>query len=132
MNLFKVLMGDEQRFYAVVFRDDSMVPGRLWVCLRGELAPADGSWSGCWSRDIRVPDSSLFHLLEMLQEKVARGGRSGPFGPYLDDTYFFDGWNSWGSGVPAPLVDVRPGEAVDSAVSVTSIDELVNYVLATG
>ena len=123
-------MGRGQLFFAVAFRGDPTSPGRLWVCARGKGAPVGAGWSGCWSRDSAVLGADLQQFLRTLEESVTRGGRSGPFGPYLEDHYFFEGWDSWGSGVPAPLADIRPDEAVESAVSAASIGELVEYIEA--
>lgn len=124
MPLGRVLVGRDHRFFIVAFRGDASIADRLWVCVRGEEAPANGSWSGCWSRGTRIVEPDFRRFLEQLEERVASGGRLGPFGPYLDDHYFFDGWEFWGNGVPAPLVDVRPGDAVDGAAPAASVDDL--------
>ncbi|MFF0466161.1 hypothetical protein ACFYPX_01770 [Micromonospora zamorensis] len=124
----KIVMGGEQRFVAVVFRGDSAASERLWACVRGDNAPAHGGWSGCWSGAKPVTRPGLQQFLEGLGERLTRGGRLGPFGPYLDEHYFFDGWDSWGSGIPSPLASLVPDEVVANAVPALSVAEVVSDV----
>ncbi|WP_018220700.1 hypothetical protein [Salinispora pacifica] len=128
MTSMKIVMGGEGRFVAVVLRGDAAAPERLWVCVRGGHAPAHSSWSGCWSGTKAITGPDLQQFLERLDEKVTQGGRSGPFGPYLDEHYFFDGWDSWGSGIPSPLASSAPDEILANAGLALSIAELVSGV----
>ncbi|MEV6348588.1 hypothetical protein [Actinoplanes sp. NPDC051851] len=60
--------------------------------------------------------------------KVVQVGRLGPYGQFLDDHLFFDGWDSWGSGVPSPLVALAPASVIASAHVCGSIADLVGVV----
>ena len=119
-----IRMGGEQRFVAVVFRGDVAVPNRLWVCVRGKESQPNAGWSGCWSCSTEPTTVDIRQFLQQLNEKVTEGGRIGPFGPYLNDHYFFDGWDSWGSGIPSPLADIQPAEILAIAERALSMDEI--------
>lgn len=121
----KTVMGGEQRFVAVVFHGDAAAPDRLWVCVRGDQVPTGDAWSGCWSSAVPGSASLLQRLLENLNNKVVQGGHSGPFGPYLDEHYFFDGWDSWGSGIPSPIADLVPADVIADALPCNSVADLV-------
>jgi hypothetical protein len=119
-----MLMGGEQRFVTVVFRGDAAAPDRLWVCVRGEESRSNASWAGCWSCSTKLAAADIRQFLQLLNEKVTIGGQTGPFGPYLDDHYYFDGWDSWGSGIPSPLSDIQPAVIVADAERVSSLDDI--------
>ena len=121
-----MLMGGEQRFVAVVFRGDAAASDRLWVCVRGEESRSNASWSGCWSCSTKLSADDIRRFLQQLNEKVTEGGRIGPFGPYLEEHYFFDGWDSWGGGIPSPLSDVQPIEILENSERVVSMDEIAS------
>ncbi|MCZ7475760.1 MULTISPECIES: hypothetical protein [unclassified Micromonospora] len=53
----------------------------------------------------------------------------GVLGAFLDDHVFVEGWDTWGGGVPAPIAEVVPAEAVADAVSCRSSDDLVERLL---
>lgn len=128
MTPLTVLVGGKTRFIAVIFDEDSTTDQRLWVCLRGEGSPSQAAWAGCWSKSGPVAGSELGRLLVMLDEKITTGGKVGPYGPYLDDHYFFDGWDYWGGGVPAPIAHESAEELLSRARWMSSRDEAVEAV----
>jgi hypothetical protein len=128
-----VPLGGEHPFLAYVFRAEAGPSGRVWVCVRSRGASAEAGWLGCWSsKQPAVSLDELKQFLTALSEKVATGGRTGPFGPYLDDHYFFPGWDLWGGGLPAPLIHRPPAEIAANAAEVSSIAELQSFVVSTG
>ena len=42
-------------------------------------------------------------------------------GPYLDGHYFFDGWETWGGGLPGPILSMTPSSVADATESVTAL-----------
>ena len=127
MTSLKFLISSEQRFAAVVITGDAAVPTRLWVCVAPDDLVAGSGWAGCWSSGIGTLQtaSSLVRLLEELNAEVARVERPGPFGAYLDDHLFFDGWDAWGCGIPAPIADLGPADVMARAELRTSSEDLV-------
>ena len=117
----------EQRLIAVVVAGDVAVATRWWVCVAPEDLVAGSGWLGCWSLGAgkAVTAASLRRMLEELEWEVARAGRAGRLGAFLDDHIFVEGWDTWGGGVPAPIAEVVPAEAVAGAVSCRSGDDLV-------
>ncbi|SNY66601.1 hypothetical protein [Paractinoplanes atraurantiacus] len=87
----KLAFDGEHPFVAVV-----LTGHRLWVCVRPAGAAVTAGWSGCWSRDGGV-------------------ARADPTGPYLREHLFFDGWDFWGNGTPAPLAGWAPADLVAGA-----------------
>ncbi|WP_091417923.1 hypothetical protein [Micromonospora tulbaghiae] len=124
---YKVLIHVEQRLIAVVVAGDAAVSTRFWVCVAPEGLVAGSGWLGCWSIGARraVTAESLRRMLEELEMEVARAERTGLTGAFLDDHIFIEGWDTWGGGVPAPIAEVVPAEAVAGAVSCRSSDDLV-------
>ena len=47
-------------------------------------------------------------LLKELNAEVTRVGRTGPFGAYLEDHLFFEGWDAGGGGIPAAISNLAP------------------------
>jgi hypothetical protein len=127
MTSFKFPIGGEQRFVAVVMVGETAAATRLWVCVAPDAPTVGSGWLGCWSSctgGVEVA-SSLGRLLEDLVAEVARVGRVGPFGAYLDDHLFFEGWDAWGGGIPAPIASLVPGDVLTHAESCHSVDDLV-------
>ncbi|MFD6712920.1 hypothetical protein ACFWDB_03345 [Micromonospora chalcea] len=127
MTSFKYLVSGEQRFVAVVLAGEDAAATRLWVCLAPEGVTAGSGWVGCWSSSSGQVETahSLGWLLEALNAGVARVGRVGPFGAFLDDHLFFDGWDAWGSGIPAPIAGLAPVDVMARAESCRSSEDLV-------
>ena len=125
--LLKFLIDGEPRFVAVVVAGDAASATRLWVCVAPDEVAVAGGWVGCWSSGSGEVETaiSLERLLEDLRVQVARVGRMGPFGAYLGDHLFFDGWDSWGVGIPAPIVDLTPVDVLAHAESCRSVSEIV-------
>jgi len=115
MNSLKWEIHGEQRFAAVVFRGDAAAPNRLWVCVRGVEVSPESAWSACWSSIDEMSEPELRQFLRSVDAAVARFGRSGPVGPYLAEHLFFEGWDAWGNGIPAPLADLVPADVVAAA-----------------
>ncbi len=129
MTSFKLLISGEQRFAVVVIADHP-APSRLWICVAPDDLAAGSGWVGCWSSGVGKVEtaSSLWRLLEELSAEVARVGSIGPFGAYLDDHLFFEGWDAWGSGIPEPIADLVPVDVLARAESCRSSDDLVGRV----
>ena len=127
MTSYKFLISGEQRFFAVVIAGDTAAPTRLWICVAPDGLAAGSGWVGCWSSGVEkvVTASSFGRLLDELNAEVARVGRMGPFGPYLDDHLFFDGWDAWGSGIPSPIANHAPIDLLAGAENCLSSDDLV-------
>ncbi len=124
VTIYAVRVGDEPAFVAHVFRGDHEKPRRVWVCLRGSVPPIPDGWVGCWSsKDEDLPSGMVQDFVRRLSEKVREGGAVGPFGSFLRDHYFFDGWESWGAGVPAVLAHLQPTVAIESSQTQCGIDE---------
>ncbi|MFC7534087.1 hypothetical protein [Actinoplanes sp. GCM10030250] len=70
-------------------------------------------------------------MLADISTEVARVGRMGSFGPYLEDHLFFEGWDAWGNGVPAPLAHMTPADVVAQADVCESDESLMAKVLGT-
>jgi hypothetical protein len=132
MTPLKFSIDGEQRFVAAVVVGDSTATTRLWVCLAPEEMAAGAGWIGCWSSGSGKAENaiSLRLLLEDLRVQVAGSGRMGPFGPYLDDHLFFDGWDAWGSGIPAPLADLVPADVLSRAEICESVGNVVDRLFA--
>jgi len=128
MTPLKLSISGEQRFVAVVIAGDSAEATRFWVCVAPDALVAASSWAGCWSSGSEkvASASSLRLLLEDLRLQVERVGRMGPFGAYLDDHLFFEGWDAWGSGIPAPIADLVPADVITRADTCGSGGELVD------
>jgi hypothetical protein len=126
--LSKFLIIGEQRFVAVVIAGDAAEATRLWVCVAADESAAGSGWVGCWSSASGKVEtaSSLERFLEELRAQIARVGRTGPFGAYLDDHLFFDGWDAWGIGIPAPIGDLIPVDVLARAESYQSGGDLVD------
>lgn len=75
----------------------------FWVCVGSDGDPADRGWQGCWSRAARPTRDDITEFLRQLALKLQQNATSGPFGPWLGGTYFFEGWDSWGAGIPEPM-----------------------------
>ncbi len=73
---------------------------------------------------------SLGRLLKELNAEVARVGRPGPFGAYLEDHLFFDGWDAWGSKIPAPISSLAPVDVLARAEGCRSSDDHVSRLWA--
>jgi len=127
MTSFKYLISGEQRFVVVVMAGEAAAATRLWVCLTPDNPAIGSGWVGCWSSGTGKGETaySLGQLLEEMNAEVARVGRTGPFGAYLDDHLFFDGWDAWGSGIPAPIANLVPVDVLARAESCRSSDDLV-------
>lgn len=100
---------------AYVFRGDSASAERLWVCLRSGEASDRQAWICCWSSDTRHSNGEVAAFLARLADDVRRSIRQGPFGAYLDGHHFYDGWDTWGGGTPAPLVNQTPQQIATNA-----------------
>src|ERR1700753_4189030 len=104
MTIYAVRVGDDPSFIAHVFRDTESNSDRVWVCVRGGDTPVPASWVGFWSsKDERISNASVDSFSRELASKVREGGGVGPFGYFLREHYFFEGWDSWGNGTPMPL-----------------------------
>jgi len=127
MMSFKYLISGEQRFVVVVIAGEAAATTRLWVCLVSDNPTVGSGWVGCWSSGTGKVETahSLGRFLEEINAEVVRVGRTGPFGTYLDDHLFFDGWDAWGSGIPAPIENLLPVDVLAGAESCRSSDELV-------
>lgn len=130
MTSFKYLISGEQRFVVVVMAGEAAAATRLWVCLAPDNPTVGSGWLGCWSSGTRKVETgySLGRLLGEMNAEVARVGRTGPFGSYLDDHLFFDGWDAWGSGIPAPIDNLFPVDVLACAQSCRSSNELVGIL----
>lgn len=128
MTSFKYLISGEQRFIVVVLAGEAAADTRLWICLVPDNPTVGSGWVGCWSSGTGKMETahSLGRLLEELNAEVARVGRTGPFGEYLDDHLFFDGWDAWGSGIPAPISNLSPVDVLARAEGCRSSDDLVS------
>src|SRR5256886_16581809 len=88
----------------------------VWACVHGAGTPATRGWLGCWSSgSADIATQEVRRFLAGLVAKVGAGGRVGPLGPYLAEHYFFDGWDAWGTGIPAPLNAVPPASVIAAA-----------------
>ncbi|MEQ4302467.1 hypothetical protein ABNF97_13910 [Plantactinospora sp. B6F1] len=134
MALFKFVISGEQRFVAAVVACDAAAATRLWVCVAPDDLATGSSWVGCWSGGAGKAEtaSSLGRLLEELNAEIARVARMGVFGAYLDDHLFFDGWDAWGSGIPAPIANLRPVDVLARAESCRSSGDLVGRIFGRG
>jgi hypothetical protein len=111
-------------FIACVFLGDSEKSERAWVCVHNSQLPARRAWLGCWSYEAGINTELLRGLILGIASEIAKHSKIGPMGPFFGETYFFDGWQSWGIGIPAPLISVTPAECIADVGSRTSIDEL--------
>lgn len=89
---------------------------RTWICIRYDWDPDERGWQGCWSRS-NATHSEIVQLIHALSEKVRENFRVGPYGHFIGGTYFFDGWDAWGSGIPAPLISISIREIINQASS---------------
>jgi hypothetical protein len=112
-----------QGFIACVLVGDREKPQRVWVCVHNALLPRTRAWLGSWSSEA-TPSSALVRgLVGRLAGEIAAKARVGPMGPFLGDTYFFEGWQTWGIGLPAPLVDLAPAEVMEQSGDAVLPDE---------
>jgi hypothetical protein len=132
MTSFKYLISGEQRFIAVVMAGEAAADTGLWVCLAPDNPTVGSGWVGCRSGGTGKMETaySLGRLLKEMNAEVARVGRTGPFGAYLDDHLFFDGWDAWGSGIPAPIRNLVPVDVLACAESCRSNDDLVDRMFS--
>jgi hypothetical protein len=101
-----VWIGGDLGLIAYVFHGDSVAADRTWVCVRPEAASAGELWLGCWSsKEGRLSDPQLESFLTELCEVVIREARVGPMGPYISGHHFFDGWDTWDTALPMPLMN---------------------------
>jgi len=103
-----VAVGGQQAFVARVCKDGDE---RIWVCVRGEHTSATAGWAGAWSAPLPIAKSALSQFLEALSERIREVGALGSFGQYLDGHLFFEGWETWGVGIPAPLAGQSPRDS---------------------
>lgn len=100
-------------FVAHVIEGDIDDPRQPWVCVRTMSNTASSGWQGCWSKISPCHLGDVEAFINALARKIDESAQLGPYGPHLGETYFFPGWRTWGSGIPAPLVGVAdPTRAV--------------------
>ncbi|WP_406043133.1 hypothetical protein OG799_03805 [Micromonospora sp. NBC_00898] len=123
-------IGGPQQLLAYLFKRDLPEDDRLWVCVRAAGASADTGWLGCWSSQNRwIDERDLQDFVEEFCERVRLGGRSGPYGIFLDEHYFFEGWDTWGVGTPLALEGrYKQREIIEAA----STDHPLNLFARTG
>ncbi|MFF1922004.1 hypothetical protein ACFVW8_15700 [Streptomyces sp. NPDC058221] len=122
MNIVK--LDGKTQLLAYVFPDDSNVTRKAWVCVGvgdGHGAP---QWVGFWSSGSQIPSKvAVEKFLRALAPRVVEGVSVGVMGPFLDDYLFFDGWDTWGPGVPAELANFSP-RPPEGGAEVSSITDL--------
>ncbi len=114
-------------FRAYVIHPSDAPTTDLWVCLRSQQSVARRGWLGCWSlagSDI-TPDR-LRQFVANLADIVERNGCTGPMGPFLDGHHFFEGWKTWGMGVPDPLHGIGVDEVISGVTAHYDIDSYVH------
>jgi hypothetical protein len=119
-----VYVGGEPGFVAHIFRGDNANARRTWVCVRSAVGPVSPGWLGCWSCTSNSPSKGeVERFVGALAEKVRAGGRMGPMGPFLDGHYFFEGWDTWGTGIPWPILAMTPDVVAASADPVADVTD---------
>ncbi|MBS2546428.1 hypothetical protein KGQ19_06070 [Catenulispora sp. NL8] len=113
-----------QGYVACVLLGDGEKPGRAWICVHNTQLPATRAWLGCWSYEAGASTEVLRELLVQLVSEISQHARVGPMGPFLGETYFFDGWQIWGIGTPTPLVGVSPAELLATPDDHVAIEEV--------
>jgi hypothetical protein len=124
----EISMGGDLGFLAYVIHPGEDSARNLWVCLRSTLSGTRSGWLGCWSlvgSDV-VADRVRQVVLD-LAKVVQRDGRTGPMGPFLDGHHFFEGWETWGVGMPEPLKDLSLDD-VTSTVTAQFDADSYSYV----
>lgn len=125
MNGVAVRLDAPLHFTAYVLRGDEERAERTWVCVRAADSTPPVSWLGCWSRDPEPELGEVKKLLRFLSQAVTAGAVIGPYGPALGRIESFQSWDSWGPGMPRPIVGYRPWELRDGhAMAEVSIDDL--------
>lgn len=100
-----VLLGGTERLIADIFHDTPQGSGTVWVCVRtGKRARGKG-WQGCWSSEHEPPgEGAVAEFLSALTKNLANRVSAEPGVSALTDHYFHEGWQTWGPGIPAPLI----------------------------
>lgn len=57
---------------------------------------------------------------------VREHGRVGRMGPFLDGHPFFDGWETWGPGMPVPLAAMTPASVKAAATAVSDLADFTD------
>lgn len=113
----------EVRFDFYVLYGDAERSDRLWVCVRTDEGERPIKWLGCWCHDGELKVDELRVFLVNLRDSVGSTIGVGPFGPTIDYFLPFEGWVSWGLGVPIAIQGFRPWEGLDIPVdTIESID----------
>ncbi|MDX3771537.1 MULTISPECIES: hypothetical protein [unclassified Streptomyces] len=125
MNVVAVRLDAPVHFTAFVLRGDEESAERVWVCVRAaESAPAV-SWLGCWSREPQPSLDEVKKLLRLLSQSISSGVVIGPYGPALGAIEQFQSWDSWGPGIPRPILGRRPWELqAGHSLNEVSVDDL--------
>ncbi|GAB3279695.1 hypothetical protein GCM10027589_06400 [Actinocorallia lasiicapitis] len=124
MNATAVRLGSEHQLTAYILIGDGADPARAWVCVQADDRMSSSSWLGCWSRKsgpVSARDLRVF--LALLDERIRGGAVVGPYGVALSGHYFFDGWDSWGPGLPAPMLDQPPSALSPAEFDYQSVEE---------
>ncbi|KAB8166382.1 hypothetical protein FH609_023800 [Streptomyces sp. 3MP-14] len=99
---------------------------RAWVGLADCPDSRPKSWTRIWSSHSPAVDADVGHLLRQLTETLElREQRdvSGDVRTIVAGHNFFDGWEYWGPGNPAPLLPRTAGDFVREA-GASSLDEM--------
>ncbi|MEV6293754.1 hypothetical protein AB0M41_25690 [Streptomyces sp. NPDC051896] len=103
----RLCLGGPYGLIAEIIQGDNEEPDRIWVCVRHPASP-DGAWLGCWSKPSTVrDDQAVGEILQSLMRIAELGTSMGPRGPVFGEHYFFTGWQTWGPGAPAPLMELE-------------------------
>ncbi len=124
MKILAVRLDAPVHFTAYVLNGDEEQPERTWVCVRAADSAPAVSWLGCWSRDSGAGSEGVKQFLELLSDSVSSGGTTGPYGPTLGRVKPFQGWDSWGPGIPRPILGIRPWETKIGDLGEISIGDL--------
>lgn len=125
MNVVAVRLDAPVRFTAFVLREDEESAERVWVCVRAADSAPAVSWLGCWSRKPEPSLGEVQELLRLLSQSVSSGVVTGPYGPALGAIESFQSWDSWGPGMPRPILGNRPWELqAGQSLNEVSVDDL--------
>ncbi|MFW6691715.1 hypothetical protein [Streptomyces sp. MAR4 CNX-425] len=126
--LISTPINDELRLVAYAFRGDRESAERVWVCLRDADIPPGTGWLGSWSSRPETSNADeTRRLIRELTTATSRTAGRGASGVWLGEHYFFAGWDTWGPGLPAPLLTSAPPAVVDQAV-----EHAVDGIFRTG
>ena len=125
MSVVAVRLDTPVHFTAYVARGDEESAERVWVCIRAADSAPEVSWLGCWSREPEPSLGEVKKFLRLLSQSVSSGVVIGPYGPALGAIESFQSWDSWGPGMPRPILGRQPWELQDGQPLIeVSIDDL--------